>query len=34
MREFTGLIFLIGLCLYIASFFVGQGEPETVEQPK
>jgi nitric oxide reductase subunit B len=29
MREFTGLVFLIGLALYIASFFVGQNEPES-----
>ena len=28
LREFTGVIFLIGLILYIASFFVGQKDPE------
>jgi len=30
MREVAGVIFLIGLVLYITSFFVGQKEPETV----
>ncbi len=29
LREIAGVIFLIGLVLYIASFFVGQNEPET-----
>ena len=28
LREIAGLIFLVGLVLYIASFFVGQDEPE------
>ena len=28
LREFTGVIFLIGLVVYISSFFVGQSEPE------
>lgn len=28
LREIAGLIFLIGLVAYIASFFVGQDEPE------
>ncbi|MCP3671815.1 MAG: nitric-oxide reductase large subunit [Gammaproteobacteria bacterium] len=28
MREFAGVMFLIGLLLYIASFFVGDKEPE------
>ncbi len=28
LREITGLVFLAGLVLYIASFFVGQDEPE------
>jgi len=31
MREFAGLVFLIGLLLYIYSFFIG-GEEKTVEQ--
>ena len=30
LREITGVIFLIGLVIYIASFFVGQNEPESV----
>ncbi len=30
MREVAGVIFLIGLLLYIASFFVGRNEPEAV----
>ena len=30
MREVAGVIFLIGLLLYIASFFVGQKEPEAI----
>ena len=34
MREVAGVIFLIGLVVYIASFFVGQSDPETVEQSK
>lgn len=28
LREITGVVFLIGLIIYIASFFVGQDEPE------
>lgn len=28
MREVAGIVFLIGLIVYIASFFVGQNEPE------
>lgn len=28
MREYAGLAFLLGLVLYIASFFVGQKDPE------
>ncbi len=28
MREGAGVVFLIGLLLYVASFFVGQSEPE------
>jgi nitric oxide reductase subunit B len=28
LREIAGVVFLIGLVLYIASFFVGQNEPE------
>jgi nitric oxide reductase subunit B len=28
LREIAGLVFLIGLVLYVASFFVGQNEPE------
>jgi nitric oxide reductase subunit B len=32
LRELTGLVFLVGLIVYIASFFVGSKEPEaTVE---
>ncbi len=35
LREIAGLVFLIGLVLYIASFFVGKNEPEaTVELAK
>jgi nitric oxide reductase subunit B len=30
LREIAGLIFLVGLVCYIASFFVGQNEPEAV----
>ncbi|MGD8588001.1 MAG: cbb3-type cytochrome c oxidase subunit I [Chromatiales bacterium] len=30
LREVAGVIFLIGLVLYIASFFVGQKEPEAM----
>ena len=28
MREVAGIIFLIGLVVYVLSFFVGQNEPE------
>ena len=28
MREYAGLVFLLGLVLYITSFFVGQKDPE------
>ena len=28
MREWTGVVFLIGLVIYIASFFVGGDEKE------
>jgi nitric oxide reductase subunit B len=35
LREITGFVFLLGLVLYIASFFVGKDEPEaTVEMAK
>jgi len=35
LREIAGLIFLVGLVLYIASFFVGKSEPEaTLELAK
>ncbi len=35
LREITGFVFLLGLVLYIASFFVGKNEPEaTVELAK
>ncbi len=35
LREAAGLVFLIGLILYIASFFVGKNDPEaTVELAK
>ncbi|WP_457664975.1 cbb3-type cytochrome c oxidase subunit I [Thiolapillus sp.] len=35
LREITGFVFLIGLTLYIVSFFVGKNEPEaTVELSK
>ncbi len=30
LREVAGLVFLVGLVIYIASFFVGQDEPEAV----
>ncbi|MEG7522482.1 MAG: cbb3-type cytochrome c oxidase subunit I, partial [Chromatiales bacterium] len=30
LREGAGLVFLIGLILYISSFFVGQSDPEAV----
>ncbi|MEJ1383890.1 MAG: nitric-oxide reductase large subunit, partial [Candidatus Sedimenticola sp. (ex Thyasira tokunagai)] len=30
LREISGVVFLIGLLLYIASFFIGQDEPEAV----
>jgi nitric oxide reductase subunit B len=35
LREIAGLVFLVGLVLYVASFFVGKNEPEaTVELAK
>ena len=33
LREFTGLVFLIGLVVYLASFFVGREEPEPTAEP-
>ncbi|OQX31981.1 MAG: nitric-oxide reductase large subunit [Candidatus Sedimenticola endophacoides] len=33
LRELTGVIFLIGLVVYIASFFVGNDEPEASVEP-
>jgi nitric oxide reductase subunit B len=30
LREIAGVMFLIGLVVYIASFFIGQDEPEAV----
>jgi len=33
LREGAGIIFLIGLIVYVASFFVGRDQPE-VELPK
>ncbi len=30
MREIAGVVFLIGLTLYIASFFIGRNDPEAV----
>jgi len=30
MREVAGVVFLIGLLLYIASFFIGKNDPEAV----
>jgi len=30
LREISGVVFLVGLVVYIASFFVGQDEPEAV----
>ena len=33
MREAAGVVFLIGLVLYIASFFVGNKEPEASVAP-
>jgi nitric oxide reductase subunit B len=33
LREIAGVVFLVGLVLYIASFFIGQDEPEaTIEE--
>ncbi|MET0101755.1 MAG: cbb3-type cytochrome c oxidase subunit I [Sedimenticola sp.] len=34
LREITGVIFLIGLIVYIASFFVGSDEPEATVAPE
>jgi nitric oxide reductase subunit B len=34
MREVSGVVFLIGLILYVASFFVGQDEPEAELEAK
>ncbi|MET0012064.1 MAG: cbb3-type cytochrome c oxidase subunit I [Sedimenticola sp.] len=34
LREITGVIFLIGLIVYIASFFVGSDEPEATVTPE
>jgi nitric oxide reductase subunit B len=33
MREVAGVVFLIGLVLYILSFFVGNRDPEAVLEP-
>ncbi len=33
LREITGFVFLLGLVLYIASFFVGKDEPEATVEP-
>ncbi len=33
LREITGVVFLIGLVVYIASFFVGSREPEASVSP-
>jgi nitric oxide reductase subunit B len=33
MREIAGVVFLIGLVLYVLSFFVGSREPELVLEP-
>ena len=33
LREAAGVVFLIGLVCYIASFFVGSREPEAVIEP-
>ena len=33
MREVAGVVFLIGLVLYILSFFIGNREPEAVLEP-
>ncbi len=30
LREIAGVMFLVGLVVYIASFFIGQDEPEAV----
>ncbi len=32
LREITGFVFLLGLVLYIASFFVGKNEPEATTE--
>ena len=34
MREIAGVVFLIGLTLYIVSFFVGRNDPEAVIEEK
>jgi len=34
MREVAGVVFLIGLVLYVVSFFVGQDEPEATVKDK
>jgi nitric oxide reductase subunit B len=34
MREVAGLVFLIGLFTYVASFFVGSREPEATVAEK
>jgi nitric oxide reductase subunit B len=33
LRELAGVVFLIGLVLYIASFFVGSRDPEVLLEP-
>ena len=30
MREVAGVVFLIGLIVYVASFFVGSRDPEPI----
>ncbi|MEO5343703.1 MAG: cbb3-type cytochrome c oxidase subunit I, partial [Gammaproteobacteria bacterium SHHR-1] len=34
LREIAGIIFLIGLIVYVASFFIGQDEPEATLEAK
>jgi nitric oxide reductase subunit B len=33
MREVAGVVFLIGLVLYVLSFFVGNKDPEAAPAP-
>jgi nitric oxide reductase subunit B len=33
MREGAGVIFMIGLLLYVSSFFIGRNDPEAIAEP-